>query len=177
MKEKKRELRKRIAALKIQHADASTRLSAEVMEALEAYPPFRQAETVLLYYSLPDEVATHEFIDRWYTRKQLLLPAVVGDDLELRRYTGPQSMAIGAYGIAEPVGEAFTRLSDIDLVVVPGVAFDQQGHRLGRGKGYYDRLLPQLRAHKVGICYPYQLLEEVPAEPFDVLMDAVISGR
>lgn len=147
------------------------------MEALEAFPPFRQSDTVLLYYSLPDEVCTHDFIRRWCRSKQLLLPVVVGDELELRRYTGPDDMAIGAYGIAEPTGEAFTAWSAIDLAVVPGVAFDARGHRLGRGKGYYDRLLPHLRALKVGICYPYQLLEEVPAEPFDVLMDAVISGR
>lgn len=147
------------------------------MEALEAYPPFQQAGTVLLYYSLPDEVCTHAFIRKWCDRKRLLLPVVVGDDLELRCYTGPADMAIGAYGIAEPVGPAFTELSAIDVAVVPGVAFDAAGHRLGRGKGYYDRLLPHLRAVKVGICYPYQLLAEVPAEPFDVRMDAVVSGK
>ena len=79
------------------------------MEALEAYPPFRQADTVLLYYSLPDEVSTHDFIRRWCRSKQLLLPVVVGDELELRRYTGPDDMAIGAYGIAEPTGEASLR--------------------------------------------------------------------
>ena len=118
------------------------------MEALEAYPPFQQAGTVLLYYSLPDEVCTHDFIRKWCDRKRLLLPVVVGDDLELRCFTGPADMAVGA-----------------------------AGHRLGRGKGYYDRLLPHLRAVKVGICYPYQLLAEVPAEPFDVRMDAVVSGK
>ena len=64
---------------------------------------------------------------------------------------------------------------EIDLAVIPGVAFDRYGHRLGRGKGYYDRLLPQIPAPKVGICFPFQLIEEVPAEAFDFRMDTIIA--
>lgn len=74
--------------------------------------------------------------------KQILLPVVTGDDLELRVYTGPGDLATGAYGIEEPTGALFTDYDAIDFIVVPGVAFDRNGNRLGRGKGYYDRLLP-----------------------------------
>lgn len=101
---------------------------------------------------------------------------VVGDELELRLYTGPADLSIGSYGIAEPTGELFTDYAAIDLAVIPGVAFDAVGHRLGRGKGYYDRLLPHIGATKIGICFPFQWVEEVPAEPFDICMDEVISG-
>lgn len=130
----------------------------------------------MLYHSLPDEVDTHRFVEKWSAQKRVLLPQVVGDDLCLRCYTSAADMAVGAYGILEPVGELFTDYDAISLVVVPGVAFDAAGNRLGRGKGYYDRLLPRLTAaYKIGICFPFQLVDCVPAEPFDIRMDEIIS--
>lgn len=146
-----------------------------MLSRLEAHPAFRQAHTILLYHSLPDEVNTHDFIRKWSAQKQILLPVVIGNDLELRRYTNPQDLKKGAYGIEEPVGEPFTDYASIDLAIIPGVAFDAQGNRLGRGKGYYDRLLPRLpHTYKIGICFPFQLLEEVPTEALDVRMDEVL---
>lgn len=124
---------------------------------------------------MKDEVQTHAFIEKWSRSKRIILPVVTGDELELRVYTGPQDLAIGSYSIAEPTGAPFTDYETIDLAVIPGVAFDRYGHRLGRGKGYYDRLLPQIPAPKVGICFPFQLIEEVPAEAFDFRMDTIIA--
>ena len=109
--------------------------------------------------------------------KRVLLPKVVGDELELHVYT-PGSLQPGAYGIMEPTGEVFPVDSyhEIDLAVIPGVAFDRHGARLGRGKGYYDRLLPQLsNAYRIGICFPFQMLEHLPSEPHDVLMNEIVS--
>lgn len=164
-----------MAGLKIRHAASTTQASADVLSRLEAHPAFRQAHTILLYHSLPDEVNTHDFIRKWSAQKQILLPVVIGNDLELRRYTNPQDLKKGAYGIEEPVGEPFTDYASIDLAIIPGVAFDAQGNRLGRGKGYYDRLLPRLpHTYKIGICFPFQLLEEVPTEALDVRMDEVL---
>lgn len=162
--------------MKTRHSSSTTRQSAEILAALEAHPAFRAATTVLLYHSLKDEVDTHEFIRKWSREKRILLPVVVGDDLELRLYTGPEDLKPGAYGIEEPTGELFTDYADIDFIAVPGVAFDRNGNRLGRGKGYYDRLLPRIpSAYKAGICFPFQLVEEVPAEPFDIRMDEIIT--
>lgn len=177
--ERKKELRRRIASLKksrLCNPDTRQRLSAEVLAALEAHPAFRAAGTVLLYHSLNDEVDTHDFIRRWSGEKRILLPVVTGDELELRIYTRQQGLYTGAYGIEEPAGDPFTDYAAIDLAVVPGVAFDADGNRLGRGKGYYDRLLPHIpSACKAGICFPFQLVEEVPAEAFDVRMDIIIT--
>ncbi len=150
--------------------------SAEILAALEAHPAFRAAHTILLYHSLPDEVDTHAFIDRWSEAKQVLLPVVQGDGLLLRQYTGTNALATGRYGIGEPVGTDFTDYAAIDLVIVPGVAFDRQGNRLGRGKGYYDRLLPRLtQARKLGICFPYQLVNDIPTDAHDIRMDEIIT--
>lgn len=132
------------------------------------------ARTVLLYYSLADEVQTHDFVEKWYRRKTILLPVVKGDVLELRVYTGRQCMQTGeAYHIEEPAGEAFTEYEKIDFSIIPGVSFDACGNRLGRGKGYYDKLLPLLSSYNVGVCYSFQVSGHIPAEPFDRPVDEV----
>ncbi|KAA6347019.1 5-formyltetrahydrofolate cyclo-ligase [termite gut metagenome] len=100
---------------------------------------------------------------------------VCGERLELRIYNSHQSLSVGPYGIKEPFGEAFTDYASIDLAVIPGVAFDRFGNRLGHGKGYYDRLLPHLSAYRIGIGFSFQLVEEVPAKEFDVRMNEVIT--
>ena len=75
----------------------------------------------------------------------------------------------------EPTGEVFDNYTDIDLAVIPGVAFDKDGNRMGRGKGYYDRLLPKLgNTYKIGICLPFQLVEKIPTDEHDVRMDEVL---
>lgn len=168
-------MRKQVAALKTLNNSSATRQSEVIVAALEATPAFRAAHTVLLYYSLPDEVDTRPLFQRWHSVKQLLLPVVRGQELEIRRYTHPADLIVGAYGICEPTGDAFTDYNAIDLVVVPGIAFDCAGHRLGRGKGYYDRLLPRIPAHRTGLCFPFQLVDEVPAEAFDVPVDEVVT--
>jgi len=150
-----------------------------LLEKLEQHPKFAAARTVLLYYSLGDEVQTHDFVEKWYRQKKVLLPVVKGDVLELRVYAGKESMKTGEYHIEEPTGEAFTAYGEIDFAVIPGVSFDAKGNRLGRGKGYYDRLLPQLCSYNIGICYDFQVSESIPTEPFDRTMDEVWteSGR
>ena len=147
------------------------------MKQLETHPAFREARTVVIYFSLKDEVHTHFFIEKWAKSKTILLPAIIGDELELRVYSGADDLTTGPYNIPEPVGKPFTELAGIDLIVIPGMAFDRLGNRLGRGKGYYDKLLPQLDAFKIGLCFPFQLVEEVPVEAFDICMDAVLSGK
>lgn len=175
MKELKKQLRKQIALEKSRHDITElTTKSAALLEKLEQHPKFVSSRTVLLYYSLGDEVQTHDFVEKWHKQKRILLPVVTGDILELRIYTGKESLRTGeAYHIEEPTGEAFTAYEQIDLAVIPGVSFDAKGNRLGRGKGYYDRLLPLLRSYNIGICYHFQVSEKIPTEPFDLPMDEV----
>lgn len=153
-------------------------MSIPVMCRLESHALFRAAHTVLLYSSLPDEVDTHTFIRRWEGRKRILLPVVVSDsELELRVYTGSSNMRRGAFNIDEPAGAAFTDYGSIDLAVIPGVAFDRHGNRLGRGRGYYDRLLAGLgRAGvpTIGVCFDFQKLDAIPAETHDIAVGEVL---
>ncbi len=133
------------------------------------------AHTVLLYNSLPDEVDTRWLIeDALKSGKTVLLPVVRGDDLELRLYS--DQMQTGSFGIQEPLGKAFLDYSSIDLAIVPGMAFDAVGNRLGRGRGYYDRLLPRIPHLKsIGICFPFQLLDLLPTDSHDISMTEIIT--
>ena len=153
------------------------RKSLSVWEAVERDEVFQQAETVLAYWSMEDEVYTHDFVNKWAGSKTLLLPCVKGDELELRYFDGEERLQPGeGYAIPEPVGELFTDWGKIDLILVPGVAFDKSGNRLGRGKGYYDKVLKQTGAYKLGVCFDFQLVERVPVEPHDVKMDRVVAS-
>lgn len=174
MKERKKLLRKQIREeKKNQDPERLKILSSALLACLEKHPRFIASNTVLLYHSLGDEVQTHAFVEKWYREKKVLLPVVRGDILELRHYTGKECLEVGSFGIEEPTGENFTDYEEIELGIIPGMSFDRQGNRLGRGKGYYDKLLPLLRSYNIGICYQFQAREEIPSEPFDQPMDEV----
>lgn len=146
------------------------------MARVEALEAFKSARTVLLYWAMEDEVQTHDFVNRWYKEKRILLPCVAGDDLLLRQYTGPECLQAGEqFGIGEPTGEVFEAVDQIEMIIVPGVAFDEKGNRMGRGRGFYDRMLKSTpNAYKVGVAFNFQKVDQVPCEAHDVAMDKVI---
>lgn len=173
----KNELRKIIRAeKKAVSLEEKLRRSEPIMRKVESLEQFQKADTILLYWSMDDEVQTHAFVERWYKSKTILLPCVDGDDLRLRQYTGPDCMQAGEqFGIGEPTGEEFTSLDSIEMIMVPGIAFDRKNNRMGRGRGFYDRMLKSTpNAYKVGVAFNFQLFDQIPVEPFDVAMNQVI---
>lgn len=111
--------------------------------------------------------------------RRIVLPCVVNDtDLELRLYTQASDLVVqGPFRIPEPTGPLFTDYASIDLAVIPGMAFDHEGNRLGRGRGYYDRLLSNpafQHTPKIGLCYDFQHLATIPSDSHDIKVDAVI---
>lgn len=149
--------------------------SKSIFKQLEDLDHFKKSKTIMVYWSMNDEVYTHDFILKYYQTKKIILPKVVGNDLELKQFTGIENMVLGDYGIAEPSGETFSELSALDIIIVPGVAFDRNLNRLGRGKAYYDKLLKNTKAIKVGICFDFQLIDKVPVDEHDIKMEMVIS--
>lgn len=193
----KQELRKEIRNRKRQFTqDQLGELSLSAISKLRKHPKVMAAHTLLLYYSLPDEVNTHEWIDELVAEgKRVLLPVVVNDkDMVIREYTGKHDLAEGSFHIMEPIGKLFPveKYPEIEVAIIPGMSFDAGGHRLGRGKGYYDRFLTKLRGmeenhcerkeadgtevYKIGICFGFQKLQEIPFESHDILMDEVTTN-
>lgn len=201
----KQELRKEIRNRKRQFSqDQLGELSLSAISKLRKHPKVMAAHTLLLYYSLPDEVNTHEWIDELVAEgKRVLLPVVVNDkDMVIREYTGKHDLAEGSFHIMEPIGKLFPeeKYPEIEVAIIPGMSFDDGGHRLGRGKGYYDRFLAKLRGmevdksgtevdksdtedknlgtevYKIGVCFGFQKLQEIPFESHDILMNEVIDS-
>lgn len=172
----KDELRKQIRQMKRQFSQHQlAELSLPVIEHLR--PLLRDAATVMLYYPLPDEVDIRMLIGELVGQgRTILLPRVTGDaTMELRRYSGEGDLCKGAFGIMEPVGEVFTDYDNIDVAVIPAMAYDADGHRLGRGRGYYDRFLAAVPSiYKIGVCFDFQRVPEVPVDTFDVSVDIVV---
>ena len=177
----KKELRQFIRNEKRQYSSSQLEeLSLSVLSRLNEDEHLQKAETILMYYSLHDEVNTHQYIDYLLALgKKVLLPEVIdGENMVIREYTGKHDLKEGAFHIMEPIGSLFPeeKYQEIHLAIIPGMAFDQQGNRLGRGKGYYDRFLQKIpQVYKIGICFPFQLVDEIPTEETDIKMDTIMS--
>lgn len=155
----------------------STRLCAKLKEQ----PFFQNARSILFFASLPEEEPNLWTLlnETLAANKMVALPCF---DADSQRYHPRRVKDIhveilsGKFGIREPAPTCVAMpLDDLDLVLVPGVAFDAQGHRLGRGKGFYDRMLENFKGKKVGIAFEEQIVDTVPAEKNDVKMDFVLT--
>ena len=149
--------------------------------ALIATSEFADAQIVGLYAPVHNEVETADVMRAALdSAKIVLFPVVCPSGLEFRRIDDPSALRRGAFNIPEPDAACPVHLpGEADLIVIPGVAFDQSGRRIGYGKGYYDRALHQLegKGRLVGLCYDFQIVDEIPGEPHDVRMDMIITER
>jgi 5-formyltetrahydrofolate cyclo-ligase len=155
-------------------------MSESVCRQIIALPEFAASKQILVYHSIPKEVQTGNFIENIKNGKEIFLPVIEENHLSVKKYTGKENGGKrGIFGIWEPAGEACLDYRSIDMIIVPGVAFDRKCNRLGRGKGYYDRLLPSFpnSTLKIGICFDFQLVDSIPTDPFDIPMDMVITEK
>lgn len=172
----KNEIRSKVKARKSLLTQLEREQAAQrVFNRLEQSAAFLLADKILLYHSLPDELSTHEFLNKWESKKQFFLPRVNGVNLDILPYRQSR-MAMGAFHIEEPQGDDIADVADMELIIVPAIAYDHRGNRVGRGKGYYDRLLTSVDATVIGVGYDFQLLDEdIPAEDHDVAVDIVVT--
>jgi 5-formyltetrahydrofolate cyclo-ligase len=172
----KEKIRQEIRILKRSLSEEEKKQQAEtVFKKIESRPEFIKAKTVLMYWSITDELPTHDFIRKWSQSKSLLLPVVKGHHMTIRPFSNEASLGKGDWSIMEPMtGDDYFKL--VDLVIVPGVAFDRNKRRMGRGKGYYDRYFKNKKIEKWGICFDFQLYDEIPAASFDITMNKVFTA-
>ena len=155
-------------------AEERAEQSDKILQQLEQMPSFQEAKTVLLYYPMNNEVDVLPLFKKYKHDKMLLLPVSHRKEMTVSPYEGNSKMHRGRFCIPEPTTPSYQ--GKIDLIVVPAVAFDKKGQRLGRGGGYYDRFIKkQSHATLVGVGYDFQLVDKVPMLLHDQKVQYVIT--
>jgi 5-formyltetrahydrofolate cyclo-ligase len=159
-------------------------VSARITDRVMEMPQYRDAHCVMWYVDVRDEVRTRHALPEALTQgKKVIVPYCVDGELELFWLESMDELELGMYRILEPraelrsVQEKKVLPQELDFVMVPGVAFDREGGRTGHGKGYYDKLLQHARpdAPLVALAFECQLFPEIPMQPHDIFMDAVVT--
>ena len=169
----RREIRAEISKLS---AEEKTALSSQIFNKLESCSEIDSASVVACFIALPDEPQTTLFIEQLLQKnKRVVVPRIEGEEMNF--YDISEGVEKGSFDIMEPTSKSPVEPSEIDTMIVPGVAFTLDGARCGRGKGFYDKYLSRegFRAYTIGVCYPCQIVGNLPTEEHDKKLDCVIS--
>ena len=174
----KKALRREIGAKKrAMSAEEIERASARLAEKFFQTELYRQAKAIYGYLSYNQEVRTEPILRRAQADgKRVAVPKVYGDEMRFLWLDDLKQVAPGAYGIPEPIADGPVAMDETALVLMPGLAFDPEGHRLGYGGGFYDRYLekhPKLK--RVAVAFEFQMMPEVPTEPTDICPHIVVT--
>jgi len=159
-------------------------ISCKIVERFMELPEYQTARTVMFYVDVRDEVRTRQALpNALASGKRIVVPYCLDGELQLFHLEDMDELELGMYRILEPKLELRTvaakhlQPEDLDLVMVPGVAFDREGGRTGHGKGYYDKLLQHARpdAPLIALSFECQLFDAIPAEEHDIFMDKVVT--
>ena len=174
-------LRNRMRAVREALPDsACVARSSEITKRLFSLAEVERASTVLAFASIRNEVRMQPSIQAaWAAGKRVALPRVVGDELRLYLVDSETVLVEGAFSVPEPPeAAAQVEPDEVDFALVPALAVDPRGYRIGYGGGYYDKLIPRLQdACTCAVAYDFQLISEVPTLPFDVAVDLVVTDE
>ncbi len=172
MVNEKSELRKKFLSLR-----GTLPVKELCLSHLEDFAEFKNAETVFCYVSAGSEVRTLNLIGEMFTSKRVVVPFCTDKcgNMIAVEIKSLDELKDGLFGIPEPINTQEFSKNEIDFAIVPAVAFDKEGYRLGYGKGYYDRFLSDITPYKLGVCAEELLVEKLPHDEFDVKMDSVIT--
>jgi len=151
-------------------------MSGAIMERLFLRPRFAEARVVAFYVPKGKEVHTLAMIKAALAAGKEVVVPVTDHEMRFCRFTSFEELAPGKYGIPEPRA-CFPPSREPDVVVVPGVSFGLCMHRLGYGKGYYDRYLSKSPAYRIGICFDFQVVEKLPTHENDERMDEIVTDK
>ncbi|QDV11521.1 5-formyltetrahydrofolate cyclo-ligase family protein [Rosistilla oblonga] len=181
--ERKDAIRKQAHANRKGQADKEA-VSQRITDRLHQMSQYQNATAVMYYVDVRDEVRTrHALPEALASGKKIVVPFCVDGELELFHLEAIDELETGMYKILEPradlrqLAAKRVEVAELDLVIVPGVAFDQNGGRTGHGKGYYDKLLEHARADTplISLAFECQMFPEIPVAQHDIYMDFVVT--
>lgn len=178
--ETKKAIRKEIFRRRKEASLTSVRENSEqIWQKLFSLPAFQESDWIYLYIDCKNEVMTDGIIEEAFRLgKKVAAPKVIGEDMIFYQISQPEDLEPGYFGIREPKTDLPVADGEDGLMVMPGVAFDDQRHRVGYGGGFYDRYLSKHTRHfTAALAFEFQMMEEVPTEPTDLLPDVVITEK
>jgi len=176
MKSKKNIIREKMALSKKSLSDEKIMEKSKLIcDRLVQTLLFQESNRIAFYCATDNEVSTYELMDKYRFKKHIVLPVISIENMNFYPYTGKENLKKGAFGILEPISRDIVPPEDIDLFIVPGVAFDYLCNRMGRGKGYYDRFLSNIDKPTIGLCFEFQLMKYTPHESHDKKMTIVLT--
>lgn len=150
--------------------------SAAICKKAIELPEIKSAACVGIYISMGNEVNAELLFDSLISSgKKVFLPVVAGNGLKFAGANSLSGLAKGKYGALEPKGKKFAEKGEIGVFLVPGAAFDLQGNRIGRGKGFYDKFFSKEEGFRIGLAYDFQVVPQIAAQEHDIKMDAVVT--
>lgn len=147
-------------------------LSTIIVDKLINLDIYKKAKVIALYKSMINEVDTSYLINYSLDSKIVLLPRIINDRMFFIMINKTTKYTKSSIGVLEPIGDIY---NNIDLIIVPGVAFDSKFNRIGFGKGYYDKYLVDKNIYKIGLCFSDQIVDDVPNNNYDIKMDMIIT--
>lgn len=150
----------------------SKKIQITLLNVLKCYDNYKD---VFIYNSFKNEVSTKELINKLCETKNVYLPKIIDDKMYAINYTKNSILETNSFGIDEPKGN----ISNIDnfICIIPLLAIDEKGNRIGFGKGYYDKFLDNKNCIKIGLCYDFQIIKGIPCDSHDIPLDLIISEK
>lgn len=176
----KKELRKEIIKKRdeIDYIEKAIK-DKKIIEKLKDTKEYKEAKGMLIYIGFGSEINTKILIeDALKDEKEVYVPKVIKKDMVFIRINNLENLVTSSYGILEPIGDKSNfNVDNLGLIIMPGLAFDKQGNRLGYGGGYYDKFLSsnKIDAKKIALAYDFQVLDKVPSEKHDIIVDSIIT--
>lgn len=152
--------------------------SRKIHDKLFNLEQYKKSKTVMFFVSFNSEVNTHDMIKGALKSKTVVVPKVEHHEIEPSVIIDFDNLIPAKFGILEPIELMKIAYKNIDLVLVPGIAFDKEGHRIGYGFGYYDKFLKKAhKAVKIGLCFDFQVVDKIPTEMHDVPVDLIVTEK
>lgn len=152
-------------------------LSKLVIENLSSIDDFNKRNNIMFYISKDNEVHTHNIIKSLMKKKKIIVPITDKNSLIASELTDFSNLKLGPFSVLEPTTIKEISPDDIDIVIIPGVAFDRNGNRVGYGKGYYDIFLKKTNALKIALAFDFQVVDKIETSTHDVSVDIIVTEK
>lgn len=150
----------------------------KIYKRLCLFPPFRASRAFFTYITHRGEVSTDRIMQDFWGKKKIFIPSVLGTRLVIHELRTPHAFVNGEFGIRESRHRVPQRGKNMfSVALIPGIAFDLTGHRIGFGKGFFDRFLKKINVTTIGLAYEFQIVDKLPTGPYDMAVDYIVTEK